>query len=269
MNRRQPPEPVAEWTSQLLPGQYGNASAMEDEHKLIARYAAKLAGRTVYASSSSTSAPAVQRGASNLARMQNQQLDERAMVQMRLQTARLEEENQEMLREMAALEEQRLNGLRERTAELEMRMREKQLLRRQLMEQLEQLMAQLNTSPIRHQQQMAEPSMTGGAGTLPRGSRSASAGIPLGHLSLPSFGAARTAVAEKQLQGDLLQAADAITENMSELVKELERDEQSTDEAADNRCRLVPNYSPIREASVGRQQQPNGGGRYPKKLINP
>uniref|UniRef100_A0A183CHC7 ZZ-type domain-containing protein n=1 Tax=Globodera pallida TaxID=36090 RepID=A0A183CHC7_GLOPA len=131
--RRQPPEPVAEWTSQLLPGQYGNASAMEDEHKLIARYAAKLAGRTVYASSSSTSAPAVQRGASNLARMQNQQLDERAM-----------EENQEMLREMAALEEQRLNGLRERTAELEMRMREKQLLRRQLMEQLEQLMAQLN-----------------------------------------------------------------------------------------------------------------------------
>ncbi|KAI3413406.1 hypothetical protein GPALN_010900 [Globodera pallida] len=244
--RRQPPEPVAEWTSQLLPGQYGNASAMEDEHKLIARYAAKLAGRTVYASSSSTSAPAVQRGASNLARMQNQQLDERAM-----------EENQEMLREMAALEEQRLNGLRERTAELEMRMREKQLLRRQLMEQLEQLMAQLNTSPIRHQQQMAEP-------------RSASAGIPLGHLSLPSFGAARTAVAEKQLQGDLLQAADAITENMSELVKELERDEQSTDEAAaDNRCRLGPNYSPIREASVGRQQQPNGGGRYPKKLINP
>uniref|UniRef100_A0A183CHU0 Dystrobrevin alpha n=1 Tax=Globodera pallida TaxID=36090 RepID=A0A183CHU0_GLOPA len=243
MNRRQPPEPVAEWTSQLLPGQYGNASAMEDEHKLIARYAAKLAGRTVYASSSSTSAPAVQRGASNLARMQNQQLDERAM----------------------------LNGLRERTAELEMRMREKQLLRRQLMEQLEQLMAQLNTSPIRHQQQMAEPSMTGGgAGTLPRGSRSASAGIPLGHLSLPSFGAARTAVAEKQLQGDLLQAADAITENMSELVKELERDEQSTDEAAaDNRCRLGPNYSPIREASVGRQQQPNGGGRYPKKLINP
>ncbi|KAL3100925.1 hypothetical protein niasHS_001385 [Heterodera schachtii] len=217
--RRQPPEPVAEWTAQLLPGQYGNASAMEDEHKLIARYAAKLAGRTVYASSSS----AQRGGGQTMARMPNQMLDERSMAQMKL----------------------------------ELRMREKQLLRRQLMEQLEQLMAQLNTSPIRQQQMM----QTSSAGTsMARASRSASAGIPLGQLSMPSFGAARTAVAEKQLQGDLLQAADAITENMSELVKELEREEQLADELVQNSNRQMQNYAPSREASVGQPHPAQNDG---------
>lgn len=37
-----------------------------------------------------------------------------------------------------------LNGLRERTVELEAKMREKQQMRRKLMQQLEQLMVQLN-----------------------------------------------------------------------------------------------------------------------------
>lgn len=37
-----------------------------------------------------------------------------------------------------------LTGLRERTVELEAKMREKQQMRRKLMEQLEQLMVQLN-----------------------------------------------------------------------------------------------------------------------------
>lgn len=41
-----------------------------------------------------------------------------------------------------------LNGLRERTAELEARMSEKQQLRRQLMQQLELLMSQLNVRRI-------------------------------------------------------------------------------------------------------------------------
>uniref|UniRef100_A0A915DFH9 ZZ-type domain-containing protein n=1 Tax=Ditylenchus dipsaci TaxID=166011 RepID=A0A915DFH9_9BILA len=134
--RHQPQEVITEWTSSLLPGQYGNGIAMDDEHKLIARYAAKLAGRTAYPSTSKM--PAMR-----------DSLDERAMI------AQLEEENNEMLREMAALEQQQdlgenngqLSGLRERTADLEAKMREKQQMRRQLMQQLEHLMAQLNTTP--------------------------------------------------------------------------------------------------------------------------
>lgn len=39
-----------------------------------------------------------------------------------------------------------LNGLRERTIELEAKMREKQQMRRKLMQQLEQIMAQLNVN---------------------------------------------------------------------------------------------------------------------------
>lgn len=44
--RHQPIEPITEWTSHLLPGQYGNANEKDDEHRLIARYAAKLSGRS-------------------------------------------------------------------------------------------------------------------------------------------------------------------------------------------------------------------------------
>jgi hypothetical protein len=72
--------------------------------------------------------------------------EERAMI------AQLEEENNEMLREMAALEQQQLLadssghllGLRDRTVDLETKMREKQQIRRQLIQQLEHLMLKLN-----------------------------------------------------------------------------------------------------------------------------
>lgn len=40
-------EPFTDASTLALPGQYGNMHAMDDEHKLIARYAAKLAGRTI------------------------------------------------------------------------------------------------------------------------------------------------------------------------------------------------------------------------------
>lgn len=71
--------------------------------------------------------------------------------------AQLEEENNEMLREMAALEQQQLLsdssghllGLRDRTVELEAKMREKQQLRRQLIQQLEQLMSKLNVRQMK------------------------------------------------------------------------------------------------------------------------
>lgn len=45
--RRRPTDVTNDWVSQLLPGQFPvNGAAMDDEHKLIARYSAKLSGRT-------------------------------------------------------------------------------------------------------------------------------------------------------------------------------------------------------------------------------
>lgn len=263
--RRQVAEPVAEWTAQFLPGQYGCPSAMDDEHKLIARYAAKLAGRTVYAASSAsnrrqqllyaTAAPPPNE------QQQQQQLvlDERAMI------ARLEEENQQMLREMQTLEQQQalcdnsgqLNALRERIGELESRMREKQMMRRQLMEQLEQLMARLNASGTAAAMSsvaatpLPQSASVGSVHQASRARSTTSGGIPLGQLGMPSFSAQpmqQRLAAVSQLQGDLLQAADAIIENMSELVRELERDEEpSADETMEN------------EFAAQRQQQQQHG----------
>lgn len=94
-----------------------------------------------------TSLSRAQRAASGI-RPRPDLLDEKAVI------AQLEEENNEMLREIAVMEQQQalvdaaphLAGLRDRTAELEARMREKQQVRRQLMQQLERLMTQLNVS---------------------------------------------------------------------------------------------------------------------------
>ncbi|KAH7727783.1 Zinc fingerZZ type family protein [Aphelenchoides avenae] len=211
-NHRPSSEPIADWTSQLLPGQYGNGNEMDDEHRLIARYAAKLAGRTVYPSTHHLAGVDGYR----------ESLDERRMI------AQLEEENNELLREMSALEQQQqtltdsngqLNGLRERTVELEVKMREKQQTRRQLMQQLETLMSQLNTTSMGTQQHALSlshlPEPLHGVGSMVSnafrdGSMGYSAAARAG--SMPAF---------QQLQGDLLNAADSITTNMGTLVQEL------------------------------------------------
>uniref|UniRef100_A0A915NB54 ZZ-type domain-containing protein n=1 Tax=Meloidogyne javanica TaxID=6303 RepID=A0A915NB54_MELJA len=218
--RRQAPEPIAEWTSKFLPGQYGRASAMDDEHKLIARYAAKLAGRTVYSSSRHppphhlppSSSGAYFSGTSTSDEQQH--LDERAII------ARLEEENQQMLHEMHSLEQQQafcdssgqLENLREQTAELEVKMQEKQILRRKLMKQLERLMAGLN-API------VQPSTAPSTAPTTRArstTTAASGGISLGQLGLGDFSLSPQRVGTvAQMQDDLLQAADEITENMT------------------------------------------------------
>lgn len=141
--RHNPPEPITEWTTKLLPGQYGTVGNNDDEHRLIARYCAKLAGRTTFPSTSNTT---------NLPPISalQENFEERTMINQ------LEEENNQMLREIAALEEQQQQNLpisgsqtksaRERRAELEAKMRIMQQTRRELMTQLEQLMAQLNVS---------------------------------------------------------------------------------------------------------------------------
>ncbi|CAD5207092.1 unnamed protein product [Bursaphelenchus okinawaensis] len=208
---QQPPEPINEWTSGLLPGQYGNGYAMDDEHKLIARYAAKLAGRTSHV-------PTLKK----LKRVGPiaDVIDERAVI------AQLEEENNEMLREMAMMEQQQhlvdssphLAGIRDRTAELEAKMREKQQVRRQLMQQLERLMVQLNTpSDGQTKRPLAlgvNPEELNGLGTMITNAFRQSEPAPFPEIT--------------QLQGDLLNAAEAITSNMTDLVQELD---QASDES--------------------------------------
>uniref|UniRef100_A0A0R3S6C8 ZZ-type domain-containing protein n=1 Tax=Elaeophora elaphi TaxID=1147741 RepID=A0A0R3S6C8_9BILA len=122
--------------------------------------------------------------------------------------ARLEEENGEMMREMEMLKQQQelentdeqLSGLRERKAQLEEKMRVMQQTRRQLMQQLEQ-------------------SKGGSMGAIPEsltgiGSRVSTAFRDRAMQRASSVPAA-------QLQGDLLHAADDITNNMSTLLREL------------------------------------------------
>ncbi|VDM08831.1 unnamed protein product [Wuchereria bancrofti] len=129
--------------------------------------------------------------------------------------ARLEEENGEMIREMEMLKQQQelentdeqLNGLRERKAQLEEKMRIMQQTRRHLMQQLEVLMSELNQSK------------GGSMGAIPEsltgiGSRVSTAFRDRAVQRASSVPAA-------QLQGDLLHAADDITNNMSTLLREL------------------------------------------------
>ncbi|CAJ0570407.1 unnamed protein product, partial [Mesorhabditis spiculigera] len=132
--RRHQSERAPSWPSSpvLLPGQIAVNGHLDDEHKLIARYSAKLSGRAEYPLGSARVYGA------------DRPTDERSLI------AQLEEENTEMVREMARLENQfitedgQLTGLRERKSQLEEKMFVMQQRRRDLMMQLEGLMAQLN-----------------------------------------------------------------------------------------------------------------------------
>ncbi|EFO23669.1 hypothetical protein LOAG_04814 [Loa loa] len=200
-SRRRLSDGLKDWAGQILPGQYPvtNGSNMDDEHKLIARYSAKLSGRTQY--------PFVL--PKNRTTSMDENLSEKTLI------ARLEEENGEMMREMEMLKQQQelentdeqLNGLRERKAQLEEKMRVMQQTRRQLMQQLEVLMSELNQSK------------GGSMGAIPEsltgiGSRVSTAFRDRAMQRASSVPAA-------QLQGDLLHAADDITNNMSTLLREL------------------------------------------------
>ncbi|CAO4360431.1 unnamed protein product [Caenorhabditis nigoni] len=184
----------------LLPGQASHGGVIDDEHKLIARYAAKLSGRADYPLSNGRS-------------MNSSMIeDERTLI------AQLEEENSMMVREMARLESQTtsddgLAGLRDRKMELEEKMFEMQQRRRELMMQLEHLMAQLNTGP--------QP--TGGVSSaslsqLPFASDQQLTGVNSNVANAFRAGS----LPATSLQGDLLHAADQITTNMSDLVRQLD-----------------------------------------------
>ncbi|XP_064241538.1 dystrobrevin alpha isoform X9 [Passer domesticus] len=209
-----------------------SASRLDEEHKLIARYAARLAAET-------SSSPSQQRGASDISFTIDANKQQRQLI------AELENKNREILQEIQRLRLEHeqasqptpekaqqnptllaeLRLLRQRKDELEQRMSALQESRRELMVQLEGLMKLLKTQGACSPR--SSPSHTISR-PIPMPIRSASACSTPTHApqdSLTGVGGdvqeAFAQSARRNLRNDLLVAADSITNTMSSLVKEL------------------------------------------------
>ncbi|XP_075272335.1 dystrobrevin alpha isoform X18 [Opisthocomus hoazin] len=210
-----------------------SASRLDEEHKLIARYAARLAAEA------SSSQQGQQRGASDISFTIDANKQQRQLI------AELENKNREILQEIQRLRLEHeqasqptpekaqqnptllaeLRLLRQRKDELEQRMSALQESRRELMVQLEGLMKLLKTQGAGSPR--SSPSHTISR-PIPMPIRSASACSTPTHApqdSLTGVGGdvqeAFAQSARRNLRNDLLVAADSITNTMSSLVKEL------------------------------------------------
>ncbi|XP_069813741.1 dystrobrevin alpha isoform X24 [Dendropsophus ebraccatus] len=215
-------------------GMLDSPSRLDEEHRLIARYAARLAAET-------TSAQSQQRGPDISFTID-------ANKQQRQLIAELENKNREILQEIQRLRIEHeqasqptpekaqqnptllaeLRLLRQRKDELEQRMSALQESRRELMVQLEGLMKLLKTQGAGSPR--SSPSHTISR-PIPMPIRSASACSTPTHTpqdSLTGVGGdvqeAFAQSARRNLRNDLLVAADSITNTMSSLVKELKSD---------------------------------------------
>ncbi|XP_068263335.1 dystrobrevin beta isoform X8 [Nyctibius grandis] len=214
---------------------------LDEEHRLIARYAARLA-----AEAGNAPRPPADLGFSFDANKQQRQLiaeleNKNREILQEIQRLRLEHEQasqptpEKAQQNPTLLAELRL--LRQRKDELEQRMSALQESRRELMVQLEGLMKLLKAQAAGS----AHSSPTHGAsGPMPMPVRSTSAGSTPTHVpqdSLAGVGGdvqeAFTQGTRRNLRNDLLVAADSITNTMSSLVKELhsaeEEDEEETE----------------------------------------
>ncbi|XP_073439867.1 dystrobrevin alpha isoform X9 [Dendrobates tinctorius] len=216
-------------------------SRLDEEHRLIARYAARLAAET-------TSSQSQQRGPDISFTID-------ANKQQRQLIAELENKNREILQEIQRLRIEHeqasqptpekaqqnptllaeLRLLRQRKDELEQRMSALQESRRELMVQLEGLMKLLKEQELRQATQGAGSPRSSPSHTIsrpiPMPIRSASACSTPTHTpqdSLTGVGGdvqeAFAQSARRNLRNDLLVAADSITNTMSSLVKELKSD---------------------------------------------
>uniref|UniRef100_A0A4W5KDF4 Dystrobrevin, alpha n=1 Tax=Hucho hucho TaxID=62062 RepID=A0A4W5KDF4_9TELE len=210
-----------------------SSNHQEEEHSLIARYAARLA----------SDAAAVQQRVPNDISFS---LD--ANKQQRQLIAELESKNREILQEIQRLRVQHeqasqpptgtaqqnptllaeLRLLRQRKDELEQRMSALQESRRELMVQLEQLMLLLKTQGPGSPRSSPSHAVSR---PIPMPTQSESAGTTPTHTPQDSLmgvgGDVQEAFAQgprRNLRNDLLVAADSITNTMSSLVKELNSD---------------------------------------------
>ncbi|XP_071593557.1 dystrobrevin alpha isoform X2 [Heliangelus exortis] len=216
-----------------------STSRLDEEHKLIARYAARLAAET-------SSSQGQQRGASDISFTIDANKQQRQLI------AELENKNREILQEIQRLRLEHeqasqptpekaqqnptllaeLRLLRQRKDELEQRMSALQESRRELMVQLEGLMKLLKEEELKQVTQGAGSPRSSPSHTIsrpiPMPVRSASACSTPTHApqdSLTGVGGdvqeAFSQSARRNLRNDLLVAADSITNTMSSLVKEL------------------------------------------------
>ncbi|XP_015203798.1 dystrobrevin beta isoform X9 [Lepisosteus oculatus] len=205
-------------------------SRLDEEHRLIARYAARLAAEA----GNATQRPPTDLGFNFDANKQQRQLiaeleNKNREILQEIQRLRLEHEQasqptpEKAQQNPTLLAELRL--LRQRKDELEQRMSALQESRRELMVQLEGLMKLLKA-------QAASPPHSspshGASRPMPMPVRSTSAGSTPTHAPQDSLtgvgGDVQEAFAQgarRNLRNDLLVAADSITNTMSSLVKEL------------------------------------------------
>ncbi|XP_036274261.1 dystrobrevin alpha isoform X4 [Pipistrellus kuhlii] len=210
-----------------------SSNRLDEEHRLIARYAARLAAE------STSSQSAQQRGAPDISFTIDANKQQRQLI------AELENKNREILQEIQRLRLEHeqasqptpekaqqnptllaeLRLLRQRKDELEQRMSALQESRRELMVQLEGLMKLLKTQGAGSPR--SSPSHTISR-PIPMPMRSVSACSTPAHTPQDSLtgvgGDVQEAFAQssrRNLRNDLLVAADSITNTMSSLVKEL------------------------------------------------
>ncbi|XP_053099046.1 dystrobrevin alpha isoform X19 [Hemicordylus capensis] len=215
---------------------------LDEEHRLIARYAARLAAET----SSQPQQQQQQRGAPDISFSIDANKQQRQLI------AELENKNREILQEIHRLRLEHeqasqptpekaaqnptllaeLRLLRQRKDELEQRMSALQESRRELMVQLEGLMKLLKEEELKQGTQGAGSPRSSPSHTIsrpiPMPIRSASACSTPAHTPQDSLtgvgGDVQEAFAQgtrRNLRNDLLVAADSITNTMSSLVKEL------------------------------------------------
>ncbi|XP_078543465.1 dystrobrevin alpha isoform X6 [Lissotriton helveticus] len=213
---------------------------LDEEHRLIARYAARLAAET------SPSQQAQQKGAADISFTIDANKQQRQLI------AELENKNREILQEIQRLRLEHeqasqptpekaqqnptllaeLRLLRQRKDELEQRMSALQESRRELMVQLEGLMKLLKEEELKQGTQGAGSPRSSPSHTIsrpiPMPIRSASSCSTPTHTPQDSLtgvgGDVQEAFAQstrRNLRNDLLVAADSITNTMSSLVKEL------------------------------------------------
>ncbi|XP_059102639.1 dystrobrevin alpha isoform X3 [Peromyscus eremicus] len=220
-----------------------SSNRLDEEHRLIARYAARLAAE-------SSSQPTQQRNAPDISFTIDANKQQRQLI------AELENKNREILQEIQRLRLEHeqasqptpekaqqnptllaeLRLLRQRKDELEQRMSALQESRRELMVQLEGLMKLLKTQGAGSPR--SSPSHTISR-PIPMPIRSASACSTPTHTPQDSLtgvgGDVQEAFAQssrRNLRNDLLVAADSITNTMSSLVKELNSEVTSETESA-------------------------------------
>ncbi|XP_007455239.1 PREDICTED: dystrobrevin alpha isoform X2 [Lipotes vexillifer] len=220
-----------------------SSTRLDEEHRLIARYAARLAAE------STSSQPAQQRSAPDISFTIDANKQQRQLI------AELENKNREILQEIQRLRLEHeqasqptpekaqqnptllaeLRLLRQRKDELEQRMSALQESRRELMVQLEGLMKLLKTQGAGSPR--SSPSHTISR-PIPMPVRSASACSTPTHTPQDSLtgvgGDVQEAFAQssrRNLRNDLLVAADSITNTMSSLVKELNSETGSETES--------------------------------------